>query len=63
MEVNNQHIDSPNNESSPEDFKIYDDIADLPLHENPTYLNEGINGICTGPNCWYIVVLLPPFLQ
>ncbi|RGN45369.1 helix-turn-helix domain-containing protein [Bacteroides sp. OM05-12] len=48
MEVNNQHIDSPNNESSPEDFKIYDDIADLPLHENPTYLNEGINGICTG---------------
>ena len=27
---------------------VYTKIDDLPLDENPTYLEEGINGICTG---------------
>ena len=35
-----------------EEFNVYTKIDDLPLDENPMYLEEGINGICTGGSAW-----------
>lgn len=46
MKKNSQYISGNILES--EDFNIYTKIDDLPLNENPAYLEEGINGICTG---------------
>lgn len=37
-----------NKASNSENFKIFRNISDMPLTEHPTYLEEGINGICTG---------------
>lgn len=31
-----------------EEFNVYTKVADLPLNETPGYLEEGINGVCTG---------------
>ena len=36
------------NISETEEFNVYTKIDDLPLNETPAYLEEGINGICTG---------------
>ena len=36
------------NISETEEFNVYTKIDDLPLDETPAYLEEGINGICTG---------------
>ena len=38
-----------------EEFNVYTKIDDLPLDENPTYLEEGINGICTGGSALFNV--------
>ena len=39
-----------------EEFNVYTTIAHLPLDENPTYLEEGINGICTGGSALFNVL-------
>ena len=38
-----------------EEFNVYTKIDDLPLDENPMYLEEGINGICTGGSALFNV--------
>lgn len=38
-----------------EEFNVYTQIADLPLDENPTYLEEGINGVCTAGSALFNV--------
>ncbi len=38
-----------------EEFNVYTTIAHLPLDENPTYLEEGINGVCTGGSALFNV--------
>ena len=43
------------NISETEEFNVYTKIDDLPLDENPTYLEEGINGICTGGSALFNV--------
>lgn len=39
-----------------EEFNVYTKIDDLPLDENPMYLEEGINGICTNSVKFKIVL-------
>lgn len=38
-----------------EEFNIYTKVSDLPLTETPAYLEEGINGICTGGSALFNV--------
>ncbi len=38
-----------------EEFNIYTKISDLPLTETPVYLEEGINGVCTGGSALFNV--------
>lgn len=41
--------------SETEVFNVYTEISDLPLNANPTYLEEGINGVCTGGSALFNV--------
>ena len=43
------------NISETEEFNVYTKIDDLPLNETPAYLEEGINGICTGGSALFNV--------
>ena len=43
------------NISETEEFNVYTKIDALPLNENPAYLEEGINGICTGGSALFNV--------
>ena len=38
-----------------EEFNIYTKVIDLPLDGIPTYLEEGINGVCTGGSALFNV--------
>ena len=38
-----------------EEFNIYAKVIDLPLDGIPTYLEEGINGVCTGGSALFNV--------
>ena len=38
-----------------EEFNVYTKICDLPLTETPAYLEEGINGVCTGGSALFNV--------
>ena len=44
-----------------EEFNIYTKVIDLPLDGIPTYLEEGINGVCTGGSALFRWVLSIPF--
>lgn len=46
------------NVSETEEFNVYTKIDDLPLDENPAYLEEGINGICTGGSALFNVLVI-----
>lgn len=37
-----------------EEFNIYTKVIDLPLDGIPTYLEEGINGVCTGGSALFM---------
>ena len=39
-----------------EEFNIYTKVIDLPLDGIPTYLEEGINGVCTGGSALFNVL-------
>lgn len=38
-----------------EEFNVYTKVEDLPLNETPEYLEEGINGVCTGGSALFNV--------
>lgn len=38
-----------------EEFNVYTNTTDLPLNETPAYLEEGINGVCTGGSALFNV--------
>lgn len=46
------------NISETEEFNVYTKIDDLPLNETPAYLEEGINGICTGGSALFNVFVI-----
>ena len=51
------------NISETEEFNVYTKIDDLPLNETPAYLEEGINGICTGGSALFPMIWLLFFLS